>query len=184
MATFSSPEAWVRAAEAMERDLKREALAITRKMAEQGEKIAVEEASKDLGGNSSFSGWKGGARDLANLQIKPKRSPGSAAHFLFPTRKSGGPWKVAEQGRNIGEVRRGGIALAQGPGVNKKTGLTSYTKTGKVRVTRSRKRGGWNGYTPAFRTASRAAARFSGRQVTDIAEDETRKVIGQRFDVT
>lgn len=187
MPSWDSIPAFIADVDRTLRDLQqKEAKRITRQMAERAESIAVRTASGDLGGDPQFSGWIGGDRSLDNLQIKPLRS--SVGHILAPTRKSGGPWKVAEIGRNRsvsqfgGATGRGGGALFQGPGVNRQTGATSYTKTGKVRVRRGPRRR-WNGYTSGKSTASQAVAAME-RELPKIADVEVRRVISKRFDTS
>lgn len=151
---------------------------ITKRMAEAGQKIAVAAASADLGGNPEFSGWK--HRSLADMKIRPGRDN---THWLFPTKKSGGPWKVAEQGRNQGDARgRGGTQVFFGPGVDRKDGSTFRTKTGKVLVRRT-KRKRWNGYTKGKGTATKATGQMNAK-LPDLAEREVLRAIGKRFDVT
>ena len=60
---------------------------------------------------------------------------------------------VAEQGRNQGNA--GGFA---GPSINRRTGLTSLTKSGAVRRTRGARARRWNGVTQGKNTASDALA--------------------------
>ena len=185
MPTFSSFAAFGQELRAAERDLSTsEGRRVTREMAEEAEKIAVAEARKDLGGDAKFSGWDG--RDLADLRIKRGRKGGAndTSHWLFPTRKSGGPWKVAEIGRNKGNATgRGGAEIFVGPSINRQTGETFRTKTGKVRMTRSRKSGRWNGYTAGKGTASRADSVMQSR-LPKVAQAGVKKALRKRFDVT
>lgn len=182
MPTWPSIEAFQREVETLDRKMNGELSRATRDMAERAEKIAVEEARGDLGGDSAFSGWDDGSRDLANLQIK--KLGNRPAHLVYPTRKSGGPWKVAEQGRNQGDVRgRGGAQIFIGPSIDQKSGETFRTKTGKVRLTRRRRKGHWNGYTSGKRTASRAAKRFD-KEAEEIGEKSFRTALSKHFDVT
>lgn len=182
MPTWQSIEAYQREIDKLARTMNRELQQATREMAEKAERISVQEASRDLGGDSRFSGWSG--RDLADLQIKRGRGAKSTAHWLFPTRKSGGPWKVAERGRNRGDVRgRGGVQIFIGPSIDRKTGETFRTKTGKVRMTRTRRSSRWSGYTSGKLTASRAADRF-GKEADKIGEKRFRQALAKHFDVT
>lgn len=183
MPTWTSAAAFLSDVEKAKREIERdEALAITKEMAERHAAISVEESQRDLGGDSRFSGWVG--RDLADLQIKQKRGGGSPGHWVFPTRKSGGPWKVVEKGRNQGDVRgRGGVEIFIGPSIDRKSGETFRTKKGNVRLTSYRRSGRWNGYTSGKGTASRAIARIE-REAPDIAERGLVKGLRKRFDVS
>lgn len=176
-----------RSLDALARDLTvTEKRAITRKMAEESKRAAVASARLAVGADAKFSGWPGEPRALDSLQIKPLRDGRTG---MWPTRKSGGPWKVAELGRNRGVNRfggatgRGGVALFQGPSIDRASGDTYRTKSGKVRMTRSRRRSKWSGYTPAKHTASEAV-QVMERTVPPIAEREVRRVMDKRFTVT
>ena len=182
MPTFSSFGAFARELDQLEHELRREeGLRITRKQAEAARKIATAAARRDLGGNSRFSGWAG--RDLADLRVKQLRG-NKVGHILAPTRKSGGPWKVAEQGRNKGTATgRGGKAIFFGPGINRETGETARTKSGAVRKVRRFKAKRWNGYTAGKGTASDAISAME-RVLPKVAEDGVTKVTRKHFDVT
>ena len=128
-------------------------------------KMAKEEATKaasaDLGGDPKFSGW---APILTTKYRLLKDTPGI---MLMPgSRKAAGPWTVADHGRNRGNA--GGFS---GPGINRKTGLTSFTKTGRVRRPRAFKGKRWNGVTYGFGTAGKAHAKMEKnmRKVVDRA---------------
>lgn len=164
----------------LNRDLEKKAVAeITLKQAQTAKGIALSEARSDLGGDSRFSGWRG--RDLADMKIKKLRGR-SEGHILVPTRKSAGPWKVAEQGRNMGGAAgRGGVGIYHGPGLNRKSGETSYTKTGRVRRTTFKKKR-WNGYTAGKNTASDARRKMES-DLPKIAEKMAVKVTQRHFDV-
>lgn len=183
MPTFRSFAEFGREWDKLNRELETDARRkIARKMAEHAEKIAVQEASRDLGGDPEFSGWKG--RSLADLQIKDGRR--GDAVWLFPTRKSGGPWKVTEQGRNQGDAKaRGGGATFFGPLVDRRQGtsLTLPSATGRQRKLRKGYAKRWNGYTRGKGTASRAVARFE-RELPPIAERGVKLVTSKHFDVT
>lgn len=184
MPTWQSVEAFNREIDKLDRTLNRELQNATREMAENARKVALSEARSDLGGDTQFSGWRG--RDLSDLVIKRGRRVGvnDTSHWMFPTRKSGGPWKVAEQGRNQGDVRgRGGSQIFIGPSIDKTTGETFRTKTGKVRMTRRRRSAKWSGYTKGKRTASNAADRFD-RDSERIAEKRFRTALTKHFDVS
>lgn len=119
------------------------------------QKVATEEASADLGGDPKFSGWP----PLLDTKFD-KVSEGVIS--FHPTRTSAGPWTVAERGR--GNSNSSDFA---GPGVNRRTGATNRTKSGKLRkvsATRARARK-WSGYTRGKGTATRATAVIDKRTV-------------------
>jgi hypothetical protein len=183
MPTWPDAASFARELQTLSRTLNRDLQAATREMAEKAEKVARAEAASDLGGDTQFSGWSG--RDLGDLVIKRGRKEGvnDTSHWLFPTRKSGGPWKVAETGRNQGNATgRGGSAIFSGPSIDRKTGATFRTKTGKVRMTRTRRSGRWNGYTAGKGTASRAAGRFEA-EADRIGERRFRTALSKHFTV-
>lgn len=176
--TFQSIKAFDRALAAVERDYRRRATLASLEAARLAEKIAVTEVRRDVGGDTRMSGWD---RDLADLVVKPLRGS-TAGAMLHPTRKSGGPWKVVEIGRNQGNaLGRGGTAIFLGPSINRKTGQTARTKTGKVARRRFRRRQ-WNGYTSGFGTASRAVSKFEDAAAKS-HDKNLRKVLVRRFDV-
>lgn len=178
MPTFQSVAAFNAEINRLQRTIEQDTRAATKAMAEEGEKIAGSEARGDLGGDDQFSGWNG--RYLEDLRVK--RSYGGTGHFLLPTRKSGGPWKVAEQGRNKGTATgRGGVAVFFGPGLNRKTGMTSRTKSGAVRKVRAFGESRWNGYTAGKGTATHAVARFE-KAAQKIADKSMRTAIAKHFD--
>jgi hypothetical protein len=109
------------------------------------QKIAEKAASGDLGGDPKFSGW------APTLDTKVEHV-GEGRIRIQPTGRSAGPWTVAEQGRNQGNA--GGFA---GPGVNRRTGATSRTKSGRLRKVRQGSRR-WNGRTQGKGTATEATA--------------------------
>ncbi len=113
-------------------------------------RLARQAAALDLGGDPKFSGWA----PTLDTQYRSLRK-GAPGVVVMPTRTSAGPWTVAERGRNQGET-----GMMQGPGVNRKTGMTARTKSGglrKVRATQSKR---WNGTTAGKNTASDAVALF------------------------
>lgn len=132
---------------------------------------AYREAARDLGGDPKFSGW----RPWLELQVKPKNW-GAA---IIPTRRSAGPWTVAEHGRNRGN---GGGGAFFGPGVNRRTGETSRTKSGRVRKVREFRQRRWNGITQGKSTATRATARFED-VAERVAEKEFKLVLRRHFSV-
>lgn len=124
---------------------------LKRVMAEVGEaaqKAAEKAASADLGGDPKFSGWK----PTLDTQVK---HIGEGKILIQPTRSSAGPWTVATKGRNQGNAS--GFA---GPGVNRKTGQTSRTKSGGVRKVRQQTKR-WNGRTAGKGTADKAVAQMN-----------------------
>ncbi len=170
MASFKSFEAFNREVDNLVRDLEREARGkIAMDMAKAGQKIARRAAAADLGGDPKFSGW------APRLATVTKNTRDGAV--LKPTRSSAGPWTVAEFGRN-----QGGASGFHGPGVNRKTGFTSRTKSGGVRKQRTRKAKRWNGYTQGKDTAS-DAQKVMGRDLPKIAEKGAREVTIKHFDV-
>lgn len=176
MPTFSSFKdfgaEWEKVSRKLDRDGRRR---ITRQMAEEGQRIAAHAAAADLGGDRAFGNWARGNKIALDTHLKAGRNDST---LLTPTRSSAGPWTVAEQGRNQGNAR--GFA---GPGINRRTGITSRTKSGglrRVRATRGRR---WNGTTQGKRTAS-DAAKVMERELPKIAAREYRKVLVKHFDVT
>lgn len=147
---------------------------ITRDMGKKAQAIAARAAdAAPIGG--SFSGWRRGNPIGLDTQLRNGRD---SVTLLTPTRSSAGPWTVAEKGRNQGET---GAFL--GPGVNRRTGATSRTKSGavrKVRVTGGRR---WNGSTVGFETASKAQAAME-KQIPDVARKGVLVVHRKHFDVT
>lgn len=131
-------------------------------------RMAKDEAAKaaraDLGGDEMFSGWPQ-AELVTRYDVLDE---GSA--LLKPTRRSAGGWTVAEFGRNTGRSANSPIL---GPGVNRRTGLTSRTKTGRIRKVRAygaARR--WNGVTRGKNTASDAH---------DAIERKLPRVVDQRL---
>lgn len=180
MSNWPDAAAFARELDTLARKMNRELENATREMAEKARDISEQEAARDLGGDTRFSGWDG--RDLSDLVIKRNRR--SDGHWIFPTRKSGGPWKVAQQGRNKGNVvDRRGVAQFLGPGVNRKTGLTSFTKAGNVRKVRAFQSKRWNGHTAGKGTADRASDRFEA-EAEKIGEKRFRTALSKHFDVT
>lgn len=128
--------------------------------------IARNAASRDLGGNDSFSGWRPGKPIPLATKVKPLSE--GVGIVLSPERWSAGPWTVAEFGRG------GGF---QGPGVSRGTGATARNKNGtvkKVRANRSR----YSGTTAGKNTASDAVAAFEA-QLPGIIRDGVLDVINE-----
>ena len=169
MATFNSVQAFEAELRALERTVERDQRAATRLMAETAAKIARGEAARDLGGDTRFSGWTPGP-DLGDLKI---RRVGKTGAVVSPSRRSAGGWTVAQFGRNKGNAKG-----FQGPGVNRKTGARSFTKTGKVRRFRSRR---WNGYTAGKGTADRTVD-AAEKAADKIADRAMRTAVRKHFD--
>lgn len=171
MATWSA-DAYARRLDALARELDRDVRrGIERKAAEHAQRLAKRAASADLGGDPKFSGWRP-ALDTQVL-VKPR------ATLLTPTKRSAGPWTVAELGRHTD----GGVGLFQGPGANLRTGRTSRSrKTGEVVVRQRRQRATrrWNGRTLGKGTASDALRDFD-RLIPKFMESEIRKAIRTMF---
>lgn len=149
---------------------------ITKDQAEKAQKIADRAAARDLGGDMAFSGWpRGNPIGLDETQIKKTRGDG---HILTPTRSSAGPWTVADKGRNQGNAS--GFA---GPGINRRTGRTSRTKSGALRKVRTTNARQWNGRTAGKGTAADAVAEMESA-LPKIADDGFRRVLRKHFDVT
>lgn len=140
-----------------------------RTMGRQAVRIATEEASRDLGGDPKFSGWAP-MLEVRAVEVKP------GVVSVRPTKRSAGPWTVANDGRHQGNA--GGFA---GPGVNRATGQTARTKAGAVRKTRASKRRRWNGTTKGKGTADRAVARMEP-MVETVAQVELTKTLVKFFD--
>jgi hypothetical protein len=148
---------------------------VTRAMGVEAQKIADRAAAGDLGGDRAFGGWNRGRPIPLDTRLRPGRD---AATILSPTRSSAGPWTVAEFGRNQGNA--GGFS---GPGINRRTGITSRTKSGGVRGVRARRSRRWNGVTRGKRTATDALMVME-RRLPQIADKAVLKLTRKRFDVT
>lgn len=146
---------------------------ITRIMGKQAQEIAGQQATHDLGGDKAFSGWNRGSPIPLATHLKAGRHDETV---LLP--KFAGGWTVAELGRNQGNA--GGFA---GPGINRRTGVTSRTKAGKVRKVRAARAKRWNGTTRGKATATHATDEMADK-LPQIADREVLKVIRRRFDVT
>ncbi len=169
MPTFT-PQSYITAVEKLNRDLQSAQIALA--LAKRGQQIAEQVASGDLGGDPKFSGWA----PVLETQVRPSREKFGAV--MLPTKVSAGPWTVAEQGRNMGET---GAVL--GPGVNRRTGLTSRTKSGGLRKVRTSRGRRWNGYTDGKRTASKAVARIEA-ETKVLAATLARRAVAKTFDVS
>ncbi len=176
MPTWDSLAAYGRELAGLESDLTGpERQKITRQMAKEGQQIANQAASRDLGGDRAFSGWRRGAPIPLDTQIRNGRD---GATLLTPKRASAGPWTVAEFGRN-----QGNAPGFSGPGINRATGITSRTKSGGVRRVRARQSRRWNGTTQGKGTASEAVKDMDAK-LPKIAEKGVKAVTRKRFDVT
>lgn len=148
---------------ALAKDLAGDGLEHTnREIGTRAKQLAQQAAAADLGGDPKFSGWA----PTLETQYRSLRKPDQGV-IVSPTKRSAGPWTVAEDGRNRGA---GGFA---GPGINRRTGRTSAgVRAGTSRV-RANRRGGrvkrWNGYTDGKSTASDAVALFE-RDLLPIVE--------------
>jgi hypothetical protein len=145
---------------ALAKDLAGDGLARTnREIGERAKRLAAQAAAADLGGDAKFSGW---VPEL-ETQFRSLRKPDQGV-LISPTKRSAGPWTVAERGRNQGNA--GGFA---GPGVNRRTGATARRSDGTVRRVRASRGRRWNGTTQAKNTASDAVALFE-RQLLPLVE--------------
>lgn len=175
MPTWESLAAFGRELAGLEGDLTAaEARKVTRQMGAEAQAIAARHAAGDLGGDRAFSGWRRGAPIPLDTQLRNI----SAGTLITPTRRSAGPWTVAQTGRN-----QGNASGFSGPGVNRSTGLTARTKSGAVRRVRARNARRWNGTTNPKHTASDAVTEME-RKLPAIADKAVLKVTRKRFDVT
>lgn len=133
---------------------------IATKVGVKAKQIATDAASADLGGDPAFSGWRPETNWLGTRF--DHLEPGVIS--FHPTRRSAGPWTVAEFGRN----RAAGPRMV-GP---------RLTKTGKVSKARQRR---YNGQTEGKGTASDALAQI-GPMVPDVVDAEVTKAIRKFFD--
>lgn len=175
MTTYRSLGAFGLDVERLAKDLGDEgARKIAKTMGEEAQRIAKTAAARDLGadimhtGTDQHPGW----RQPLETNLRPQQ-PGVT--MVVPSRRSAGPWTVAEQGRNQGNAS--GVA---GPGINQKTGLTSRTSKGALRKVSARKARKWNGRTKGKHTGSGAVSEME-RELPKIAEREVRKVIRRYF---
>lgn len=136
---------------------------------------AEKAARADLGSDGAFSGWKkkdGGVMPL-EAAFKLLKPPGVV--LMHRAKNSAGPWRVAEEGRNQNGV--GG--LFSGPALNHRTGVTSRTKKGNLRMRRTRARR-WNGTTQGKSTWS-DAERVMEREMPGRVNDEVVKHLRETF---
>lgn len=115
--------------------------------------LATKAAVADLGANAAFDHWhKRGGGDVIPLTVRFTMHGGNRPSLtMHRDGKSAGPWRVAEQGRN-----QGNVAGFAGPGINHRTGVTARTKSGNLRKTRITKARRWNGRTDGKDTWSDA----------------------------
>ena len=124
----------------------------------QAKKIATEAAKADLGGDDKFSGWSG-----SNLLTRYDHVEPGVISF-HPSKRSAGPWTVAEFGRNQAAGPR-----MVGP---------RLTKTGRVSKTKQRR---YNGRTQGKGTASDALSEIE-KQIPRTVDREVVKAIRKFFD--
>ena len=148
MARFSSAADFAAELSQLERDMERRYPAWGVEIARDAERVANREIARDTGGDRQFSGWPG----TMDLTIRPKRY---GAVLMPADRLSAGKLTTLTVGRNRGDAT--GFA---GPGINRRTGLTSRTKAGNVRKVRAFKAKRWTGYTAGKGTSVRAQRRF------------------------
>lgn len=161
---------FARKAAKLESDLKRENMrAMLTEIGENAQKIAIREASADLGGDPKFSGW------APPLDTKFRLLDGAVS--FSPTKSSAGPWTVATIGRNKGNA--GGFA---GPAMTRSGGAVGRRKSGGVRSTRARAGKRWNGYTQGKGTADRVVADIE-RTTTPIVNKGVVRIVRKHFDV-
>jgi hypothetical protein len=169
--TFKSFGEFGREIDQMARDIERESKTrIALEMGVRAQAIAKNAASADLGGDPKFSGWK----PPLDTHIKKIKD----GVVMMPTKSGAGPWTVAEFGRHHGNA-----SGFSGPGINRKTGKTSRTKSGALRKVRAIKGKRWNGYTDPKHTASKAIDRMD-RELFPIADRGVRGIQKRHFDVT
>lgn len=106
---------------------------------------ARDAASADLGGDPRFSGW---APELVTFYDVLSNRDGAAISFR-PSKRSAGPWTVAQSGRN----------QAEGPRFTSDLG-PRLTQTGRISRRRVKR---WNGRTKGKGTADDAHKRIEAR---------------------
>lgn len=169
MARFSSAGEFAAELGQLERDMQRRYPVWGAEIAADARKIADKEIAADTGGDRQFSGWPG----TIDLSIRPKRY---GAVLLPADRLSAGKLTTLTIGRN-----QGGATGFAGPGINRRTGLTSRTKAGNVRKVRATRSKRWTGYTAGKGTAIRAQERFDNIAV-DTAQKRYRLTLKRHFD--
>lgn len=163
MPQWESLAAFSRELAGLEGDLTgKEQRQITRLMGAQAQKIADQRARADLGGDRAFGGWNRG--DPIPLDTRLRGS--GDATLLTPTRRSAGPWTVAQFGRNS----TAGPRLV-GP---------RLTRTGRISKARRRR---YNGRTAGKNTAGEALAEMETK-LPRIADKAVLVVTRKRFTVT
>ena len=120
----------------------------------------VDAAVKSTLGDDSMSGWKRG--NPLPVRGMVEMTPVVA---IVPARRSRGPMRVLESGRNMGNA--GGMA---GPGVSA-DGTTRRNKNGSVRKTRTRKAKRWNGTTSGKGTWTDAQQRVQSVYPALVADE-------------
>lgn len=175
MPTWTTLAAFAAELDAFERDLTGpEKKGITRLMGVEAKHIADGHVKRSLGAKRAFSGWNRGHPIPLGTHLKPARDFNALLLPTFP-----GGWTVGEFGRHAG----GGAGGFQGPGVNRRTGRTTRTKSGAIRGVRVQAARRWNGVTQGKHIASRAAVDME-RQLPRIADKAVLKVSRKRFTVT
>ena len=163
MPTWNSVAAFQRDFDRMMGDLTGlEKRKITRLQGLEAQRIAAKAAAHDLGGDKAFSGWTRNAPIPLDTQL---RNLSGGNTMLTPTKRSAGPWTVAEQGRNSAAGPR-----LIGP---------RLTRTGRISKAR-RKR--YNGRTRGKDTASEAVKEM-GAKLPRIADAGVRLAIRKHFDM-
>jgi hypothetical protein len=179
MPTWSGPKAFTEFALDLQRMLKDltvdERQEITHIMGREAEKATHGVMVRALGTKRGFSGWRRGKTIPINTRLIDGRK---GATIMAPTKSSAGIATTAQHGRNQGNARG-----FQGPGVNRRTGATARTPTGRVRKVRAVKARRWNGVTRPMHTTDQAV-RAMERAVPKVTDRAVRRVIAKRFDVT
>lgn len=167
MPKWSSLAEYAKELKGLESDLTGpEARKIVKAMAVEGEAIAERSALRSLGGDKAFSGWNRGRPIPLDTRVRPGRDSRDISMIMAPTRRSAGPWTVAEFGRNSREGPR----------------LTGPRLTKSGRVSRARRRR-YNGVTLGKKTASRAINEMDVK-LPKIADKGIKAITRKRFDVT
>lgn len=154
MGQFASPMHFAKAVGQMKDELERKAFAETKDLAQWAQGTGEGIAANKIGADMEFSGWQPGP--AFDLKIK-RLNDAVKGYGVMPARRGGGgAWTVGEIGRNMGNLSSSFKMV----GGNRKTGLTSMTKSGAPRKVREFAQKRWNGYTPAWGLASEAKSRF------------------------